>query len=140
MMIIGQAVWLYHRFNNSYRDVSEQLLYRGIEVSHETIRNWCYKFSKEFENVIQKKQRKVRDKLKSYVKPIKQMCLKTDLKRHKGLNNRVENAHQGTRRKEKCLIKCKRCGSMSHIRNGIVQGVERIDANHTGITINSGTI
>ena len=26
---------------------------------------------------------------------------------HKGLNNRVENAHQPTRRKEKCLIRFK---------------------------------
>jgi putative transposase len=42
--------------------VREQLLYRGIEVSHETIRNWCYKFCKEFEKVIKKKQRKVTDK------------------------------------------------------------------------------
>ncbi|WPX96061.1 IS6 family transposase [Candidatus Bandiella woodruffii] len=40
MVIIGHAVWLYHRFNLSYRDVAEELLYRGIEVSHETIRAW----------------------------------------------------------------------------------------------------
>ena len=62
MMIIGQAVWQYHRFNQSYRDVREQLLYRGIDVSHETIRSWCYKFGKKFEKVIKKKQRKVTDK------------------------------------------------------------------------------
>ena len=62
MMIIGQAVWQYHRFNQSYRDVREQLLYRGIDVSHETIRSWCYKFSKDFEKVIKKNQRKVTDK------------------------------------------------------------------------------
>ena len=62
MEIIGQAIWQYHRFNQSYRDVREQLLYRGIEVSHETIRSWCYKFGKDFEQVIKKKQRKVADK------------------------------------------------------------------------------
>ena len=62
MMIIGQAIWQYHRFNQSYRDVREQLLYRGIDVSHETIRSWCYKFGKEFEKVIKKKQKKVTDK------------------------------------------------------------------------------
>ncbi|WP_323733478.1 IS6 family transposase [Candidatus Bandiella euplotis] len=49
----------------------------------------------------------VTDKLKSYTKPIKEMCPKTEHRRHKGLNNRVENAHQPTRRKEKCLIKFK---------------------------------
>lgn len=169
MMIIGQAVWQYHRFNQSYRDVREQLLYRGIDVSHETIRSWCYKFGKEFEKVIKNKQRKVgdkwhldemtmkvngeyfilwravdsegyeldvflqkrrnkksairflsrllqsypvprvivTDKLKSYIKPIKAMCRSTEHRSHKRLNNRVENAHQPTRRKEKCLIKFK---------------------------------
>ena len=45
------AIWQYHRFNQSYRDVREQLLYRGIDVSHETIRSWCYKFGKDFEEV-----------------------------------------------------------------------------------------
>ena len=169
MMIIGQAIWQYYRFNHSYRDVREQPLYRGIDVSHETIRSWCNKFGKYFEKVIKKKQRKVTDKwhldemtmkvngkyfilwravdsegyeldvflqkcrnkksairflsrllqsypmprvivtdkLKSYIKPIKIMCPKTQHRSHKGLNNRVENAHQPTRRKEKCLIKFK---------------------------------
>jgi putative transposase len=49
----------------------------------------------------------VTDKLKSYRKPIKMMCRQTEHISHKGLNNRVENAHQPTRRKEKCLIKFK---------------------------------
>ncbi|WPX96144.1 IS6 family transposase [Candidatus Bandiella woodruffii] len=62
MVIIGHAVWLYHRFNLSYRDVAEELLYRGIEVSHETIRAWCIKFGKRFLDIIKKKQRKVKDK------------------------------------------------------------------------------
>jgi putative transposase len=60
--IISQAVWLYHRFNNSYRDVRKQLLYRGIDVSHESVRSWCYKFVKHFENTIKKRQSKVTDK------------------------------------------------------------------------------
>ncbi|MFQ3307689.1 MAG: putative transposase [Candidatus Midichloriaceae bacterium] len=51
------------------------------------------------------------DKLKSYIKPIKAMCPSTEHRSHKGLNNHVENAHQPTRRKEKCLIKFKSpCG------------------------------
>ena len=28
--MISQAVWMYHRFNHSYRDVQEQLAFRGI--------------------------------------------------------------------------------------------------------------
>lgn len=47
------------------------------------------------------------DKLKSYNKPIKFMCPTVDHRSHKRLNNRAENAHQPTRRKEKCLIKFK---------------------------------
>ena len=49
----------------------------------------------------------VTDKLKSYIKPIRYMCRKTQHRFHKRLHNRVENAHQPTRRKEKCLIKFK---------------------------------
>ncbi len=49
----------------------------------------------------------ITDKLKSYIKPIRQMCPKAEHRSHKGLNNRAENAHQPTRRKEKSLIKFK---------------------------------
>jgi putative transposase len=35
------------------------------------------------------------------------MCPKTEHRSHKRLNNRAENAHQPTRRKEKSLIKFK---------------------------------
>ena len=35
------------------------------------------------------------------------MCKQAQHRSHKRLNNRVENAHQPTRRKEKCLIKFK---------------------------------
>ena len=49
----------------------------------------------------------VTDKLRSCNKPIKVTCPKTKHKSHKGLNNRVENAHQPSRKKEKCLIKFK---------------------------------
>ena len=35
------------------------------------------------------------------------MCSKSEHRSHKRLNNRVENAHQPSRRKEKCLIKFK---------------------------------
>ena len=46
MTIIQHAVWLYHRFPLSYRDVQELLHQRGIEVSHETLREWCIKFGR----------------------------------------------------------------------------------------------
>jgi putative transposase len=167
--IISQAVWLYHRFNLSYRDIQEQMAFRGVTVSHEAIRYWCLKFAHHFIDVIKKRERRlsdkwhldemslkvngepfilwravdengieldvflqkrrnkasairffsrlrrsypaprviVTDKLKSYVKPIRSMCRQTEHRTHKRLNNRVENAHQPTRRKEKCLIRFK---------------------------------
>jgi putative transposase len=61
LAVIGYAVWLYHRFTMSYRDVEELLLERGIAVTHrrertptrtpllrESIRTWCIKFSDLF--------------------------------------------------------------------------------------------
>ena len=45
LAVIGYAVWLYHRFTLSYRDVEELLLERGICVTRESIRSWCIKFS-----------------------------------------------------------------------------------------------
>jgi putative transposase len=42
--IISHAVWLYHRFCLSFRDVEDLLAKRGILVSHETIRQWRRKF------------------------------------------------------------------------------------------------
>lgn len=169
MCIISYAIWRYHRFNDSYRDIQECLAYRGIDVSHESIRSWCIKFGSAFRDIIKKRERKpsdkwhldemnikinsesfilwravdsegheldvflqkhrdkkaairfltrllgqyqsprviITDKLRSYVKPIKHMTKQTEHRSHKRLNNRVENAHQPTRRKEKCLIKFK---------------------------------
>jgi putative transposase len=42
--IITHAVWLYHRFALSHRDIEELLAERGIQVSYEAIRLWCHKF------------------------------------------------------------------------------------------------
>ena len=39
--IISYAVWLYHRFTLSFRDIEELLVARGVVVSYETIRQWC---------------------------------------------------------------------------------------------------
>ena len=48
MTIIQHAVWLYHRFPLSDRDVQELLHQRGIQVSHETLREWCMKVGSFF--------------------------------------------------------------------------------------------
>ena len=46
--IISHCVWLYYRFGVSLRDVSELMLARGIEVSHEAIRLWTLRFGTEY--------------------------------------------------------------------------------------------
>ena len=46
--IIQHAVWLYHRFNLSTRNVEDPLAERGISVSYETIRTGCQKFGPKY--------------------------------------------------------------------------------------------
>ncbi len=46
--IIGHALWLYHAFSLSLRDVELILAERGICVTHESIRQWCFRFGADF--------------------------------------------------------------------------------------------
>ena len=46
--IISYAIWAYHRFCLSFRDVEDLLAERGIIVSYETIRPWCEKFGLDY--------------------------------------------------------------------------------------------
>ncbi len=46
--IIQYAVWLYHRFNLSHRDIEDLLAERGVEMSYESIRLWCNKFGSKY--------------------------------------------------------------------------------------------
>lgn len=44
LSIVSYAVWAYHRFALSLRDVEDFLAARGVTVSYETIRAWVGKF------------------------------------------------------------------------------------------------
>jgi putative transposase len=46
--VISHAVWLYHVFSLSLRDVELLLVERGVVVSYETVRRWCKKFGQSF--------------------------------------------------------------------------------------------
>jgi len=59
--IISHAVWLYHRFTLSFRDVEDLLAERGILVSYEGIRYWCLKFSPAYARNLRRKQRRLGD-------------------------------------------------------------------------------
>ncbi len=54
--VIAHAVWLYHRFCLSFRDVQDLLAERGITVSHEAIRQWCLKFGRSYARSLRRRQ------------------------------------------------------------------------------------
>src|SRR5829696_8762704 len=53
--VISYAIWLYFRFPLSLRMVEEMLAARGIEVSHETVRQWAMKFGESFAKQIRRR-------------------------------------------------------------------------------------
>ena len=59
--IISHAVWLYHRFCLSFRDVEDLLDERGIAVSYESIRHWCNRFGPEYARKLKKRQGRLGD-------------------------------------------------------------------------------
>ena len=59
--IISHAVWLYHRFGLSLRDVEDLLAERGIIVSHEAIRLWCAKFGPDYARRLRRRQGRLGD-------------------------------------------------------------------------------
>src|SRR3954467_8456353 len=171
--VISHAVWLYFRFPLSLRMVEEMLAARGIDVSHETVRQWGRKFGQSFANQIRRKlpgpgdkwhldevclmiagkkhwlwravdqdggvldvfvqsrrdkkgaksllrkllKRQTRvprvmitDKLASYGAAKAEVMPSVEHWRHKGLNNRAENSHQPTRRRERQMKPFKSAG------------------------------
>ena len=59
--IISYAVWVYHRFCLSFRDVEDLLAERGIIVSYETIRIWCRKFGPDYTRKLKRRQGRLGD-------------------------------------------------------------------------------
>ena len=55
--IIAHAVWLYHRFSLSFREVEELLAERGVIVSHEAVRPWCFKFGQAFAKKLRRRRK-----------------------------------------------------------------------------------
>src|SRR4051794_25726278 len=171
--INSHAVWLYFRFPLSLRMVEEMLAARGIDVSHETVRQWARKFGQAFANQIRRRlpcpgdkwhldevclmiagkkhwlwravdqdgvvldvlvqsrrdkraakrllrkllKRQTRvprvlitDKLASYGAAKADVIPSVEHRRHKGLNNRAENSHQPTRRRERQMKRFKSAG------------------------------
>ncbi len=60
--IISHAVWLYHRFPLSFRDVEELPYERGVTVTYETVRQWCRKFGQAYANQLRRRRPRPGDK------------------------------------------------------------------------------
>ena len=59
--IISHAVWLYHRFCLSFRDVEDLLAERGVTVSYESIRQWCLQFGPEYARRLKRRRGRLGD-------------------------------------------------------------------------------
>ena len=60
--LISHAVWLYHVFSLSFRDVELILAERGVVVSYESIRRWCLKFGASFADKLRRRRPQPGDK------------------------------------------------------------------------------
>ena len=59
--IISHAVWLYHRYCLSFRDVEDLLAERGVIVSYETVRQWCRKFGPDYARHLKRRRGRLGD-------------------------------------------------------------------------------
>ena len=59
--INSHAVWLYHRFCLSFRDVEELLAQRGVTVTYETIRQWCQRFGPVYARRLRRRRGRMGD-------------------------------------------------------------------------------
>jgi putative transposase len=60
--IIRHAIWLYHVFSLSLRDVELLLAERSVVVSYETVRRWCKKFAASFADRLRRRRPRPGDK------------------------------------------------------------------------------
>ena len=60
--LISHAVWLYHVFSLSFRDVELLLAERGVIVSYESVRQWCLKFGAGFADKMRRRRPRPGDK------------------------------------------------------------------------------
>lgn len=131
--VIAHAVWLCFRFPPSLRMVEDMLAERGIIDSHQTIRMWAEKFGWQYANNIRRNTKAAKrlmlkllklqgaaprvmitDKLRSYGAAKWEIMPGVEHRSHKGLNNRAENFHPPTRRRERIM---KRFKSVRHLQH-----------------------
>ena len=97
--IIRHAVWLYHVFSFSLRDVELLLAERGVVVSYETIRRRCKKFGRSFANRLRRRRPRPGDWW--------HLLPDVEQRQSRYLNNRAVNSHRPTRRRERQMQRFK---------------------------------
>ena len=60
--VIQHAIWLYHCFSLSLRDVETILAARGVVVSYESIREWGLRFGRLFASTLKRRRPRTGDK------------------------------------------------------------------------------
>jgi putative transposase len=60
--IISHCVWLYFRFNLSYRDIEEMMRAHGVTLTYETIRHWWLKFGQTFASGLRRRHTRPGDR------------------------------------------------------------------------------
>jgi putative transposase len=171
--VINEAVWLYHCFSLSLREVELILARRGVEVTYETIRQWSSRFGPDFAKKLRRRRPRpgdkwhmdevfvriqgkqhylwravdqdgnvldilvqsrrnakaakrffrkllkglqyvprviVTDQLKSYGAAKKEILPGVEHRQSRYLNNRAENSHQPTRKRERHMQRFKSAG------------------------------
>ena len=125
--IISYAVWLYHRFNLSHRDIEDLLAERGIIVSYESIRLWCIKFGSKYARRLKRRHQGYGDTF--YIDAIHI--------NDQYANNRAEQSHELTRVRERGMRRFKSTsqaqrflGAHAAVYNLFNLGRHLISANH----------
>jgi putative transposase len=60
--VIEQCIWLYYRFALSYRNIEEMMAKRGVELTYETVREWCHKFGPVYAARLKKQRARIGSK------------------------------------------------------------------------------
>ena len=110
--IISHAIWLHHVFSLSLRDVELLLAERGVTVSYETIRRWCLSFGQDVADRLRRRRPKP-----GQAWHLDEVFLRINGEQHylwravdqPGvlLDNRAENSHRPTRRRERQMQRFK---------------------------------
>lgn len=60
--IVEQCVWLYFRFALSCRNIQQMMAKRGVQLTYETVREWCHKFVPLYAAHLRKKRARIASK------------------------------------------------------------------------------